>query len=243
MKENTPSLGDLVLQYDADKVALWRHNSQPTAYVSLFRGDEKVYHKNFEGFSQKNLMTTRYTVALGACVRYMRDDGRLVTDMWTGVTDDERAALNLPWNVFSGVLEWVKDGDCSRLTIDLAACDIVPHESTLRTSKHWVACFNVVILDPDGWDRKNYDESFNYEKINLQEFFARLRDSSCMNLTYAARTLHKTGTVDKIDHSPKTNRKVRADLGGVLNLVEYAHAPMSDNTIGVNYITYTNKSG
>lgn len=35
------------------------------------------------------------------------------------------------------------------------------------------------ILDPDGWDRSNFDESWN-ERITEQEFNNRLMMSTCM---------------------------------------------------------------
>lgn len=51
-----------------------------------------------------------------------------------------------------------------------------------KTSKEW---FNeipkehgVIILDPDGWDRENYDYSFNQERISYIEFNRRLCSST-----------------------------------------------------------------
>ena len=44
----------------------------------------------------------------------------------------------------------------------------------LKTSAEWVKGYNVHILDPDGWDRKNYNYSFNEEKITRKEFEKRL---------------------------------------------------------------------
>lgn len=53
----------------------------------------------------------------------------------------------------------------------------------LKTSKEWKEWkeFDYIsIMDPDGWDRKNYDHSFNVEKITLEEFNKRLSMSTCM---------------------------------------------------------------
>lgn len=36
-----------------------------------------------------------------------------------------------------------------------------------------------VIMDPDGWDRKNYEYSFKQEPITLEEFNLRLSYSTC----------------------------------------------------------------
>lgn len=50
-----------------------------------------------------------------------------------------------------------------------------------RTSKKWCKKLNIpldVIWDPDGWDRTNYDYSFNKEKITKQEFINRLSQST-----------------------------------------------------------------
>lgn len=35
------------------------------------------------------------------------------------------------------------------------------------------------ILDPDGWDRQNFDFSFYEEKIPYREFMSRLKSSTC----------------------------------------------------------------
>lgn len=53
-----------------------------------------------------------------------------------------------------------------------------------KTSKEWeqllFAGINLTILDPDGWDRKNYKESFEEEKISPIEFRNRVSMSTCM---------------------------------------------------------------
>ncbi len=38
----------------------------------------------------------------------------------------------------------------------------------------------ITILDPDGWDRSNYDYSFNKELITKEEFDRRLMWSTCI---------------------------------------------------------------
>ena len=51
-----------------------------------------------------------------------------------------------------------------------------------KTSLDWVADMKnpVVILDPDGWDRKNYHFSYCVEKITKEEFNHRLAYSTLM---------------------------------------------------------------
>jgi hypothetical protein len=44
----------------------------------------------------------------------------------------------------------------------------------LKTSKEWQELCTVQVLDADGWDRKNYDYSWNEELITRKEFEKRL---------------------------------------------------------------------
>lgn len=49
----------------------------------------------------------------------------------------------------------------------------------LRTSAEWQKIYpNSIVFDPDGWDRTNYDYSWNIEKISLEEYQNRLRMST-----------------------------------------------------------------
>jgi len=55
---------------------------------------------------------------------------------------------------------------------------IIPKEE-LKTSEEWQKQFpNTKVLDPDGWDRKNYQYSWFEEKITLTEYTTRLYKSS-----------------------------------------------------------------
>lgn len=55
-------------------------------------------------------------------------------------------------------------------------------KTDLRTSKEWAAYFEneIQIIDPDGWDRDNFDFSFNQEKITFEEFEYRACRSTCL---------------------------------------------------------------
>ena len=57
-------------------------------------------------------------------------------------------------------------------------------EPPKKTSKDWYESMpekeKVVIMDPDGWDRSNYEYSFNEELITEEEFHKRLCSSTCM---------------------------------------------------------------
>jgi len=48
----------------------------------------------------------------------------------------------------------------------------------LRTSKEWNKIFKYGIIDPDGWDRTNYEYSFNEEIITYGEFITRALQST-----------------------------------------------------------------
>ena len=57
-----------------------------------------------------------------------------------------------------------------------------------KTSEEWYnegyATFNnksLIILDPDGWDRQNYQYSWYEEKITLKEFEKRLSFSTIIS--------------------------------------------------------------
>ena len=52
----------------------------------------------------------------------------------------------------------------------------------LKTSSEWYPLipqeFKFKLLDPDGWDRRNWDWSWNQEKITKDEFKMRLARST-----------------------------------------------------------------
>jgi len=50
--------------------------------------------------------------------------------------------------------------------------------STLKTSEEWERESNFKVLDPDGWDRKNFEFSWNEELITEEEFEKRLSTST-----------------------------------------------------------------
>lgn len=52
----------------------------------------------------------------------------------------------------------------------------------LKTSQEWYSLLypdhKLIIMDPDGWDRTDYDYSFKEEKITIGEFNRRLINST-----------------------------------------------------------------
>jgi hypothetical protein len=54
-----------------------------------------------------------------------------------------------------------------------------------KTSKDWYAeilqGLGFCLMDPDGWDRKNYEFSFNEELISKEEFVKRIMYSTCIS--------------------------------------------------------------
>ena len=49
---------------------------------------------------------------------------------------------------------------------------------TLKTSAQWQNLCRIDVLDPDGWDRSNYQFSWYEELISRQEFERRLVSST-----------------------------------------------------------------
>ena len=43
-----------------------------------------------------------------------------------------------------------------------------------KTSSEWIKEVGYEVLDPDGWDRLNFDYSWNKEEITITEFKRRL---------------------------------------------------------------------
>ncbi len=52
----------------------------------------------------------------------------------------------------------------------------------LKTSVQWCVVFECVVMDPDGWDRKNYEYSFEQELITEEEFRKRISNSTMLIL-------------------------------------------------------------
>jgi hypothetical protein len=54
-------------------------------------------------------------------------------------------------------------------------------DAELKTSKDWYALSTgYVIMDPDGWDRTNYEYSFNQELISLADYKKRVGRSTVL---------------------------------------------------------------
>ena len=53
-------------------------------------------------------------------------------------------------------------------------------ETILKTSQKWQEESDIIVLDPDGWDRKNYMYSWFEEEISLIEFEKRVMTSTIM---------------------------------------------------------------
>ncbi|MFA5397848.1 MAG: hypothetical protein WC346_17695 [Methanogenium sp.] len=76
-----------------------------------------------------------------------------------------------------------------------------------KTSKEWNEIYKINILDPDGWDRTNYEYSFDKENITYDEFMKRVMRS----------------TIEISDHALFNNppfKLIRRDLPPVINLTE-----------------------
>ena len=50
-----------------------------------------------------------------------------------------------------------------------------------KTSQQWQEeNMKTIVLDPDGWDRTNYQYSWFEEQITLEEYDSRVFKSTCM---------------------------------------------------------------
>lgn len=47
---------------------------------------------------------------------------------------------------------------------------------SIHGTQVFTVCFKKKVLDPDGWDRKNYDYSWNEELITLEEYKNRCKE-------------------------------------------------------------------
>lgn len=54
------------------------------------------------------------------------------------------------------------------------------NEFTLKTSEQWYWDYPIQIIDPDGWDRKNFEYSWYEELITFAEFDRRAMNSTCI---------------------------------------------------------------
>lgn len=61
-----------------------------------------------------------------------------------------------------------------------------------KTSAEWALDTEYIILDPDGWDRSNYDYSFNKEKVSLEEFNRRLSKSTVLVVSPSSNNSNTT---------------------------------------------------
>lgn len=57
------------------------------------------------------------------------------------------------------------------------------HEEEKKTSSQWYDELgkHYMILSPDGWDRRNYDYSFNKELITKEEYNHRVMESTLLH--------------------------------------------------------------
>jgi len=52
----------------------------------------------------------------------------------------------------------------------------------IKTSEEWQKQYpNPRVLDPDGWDRTNFFQSWHVEKISYEEYQKRVMVSTCMH--------------------------------------------------------------
>ena len=76
----------------------------------------------------------------------------------------------------------------------------------LKTSKEWQELFKeVVVLDLDGWDRKNYKYSWEEELISLSEYYNRIIQSTCKFDTNIISNLESYFVLKQDNHPSETS--------------------------------------
>lgn len=68
-------------------------------------------------------------------------------------------------------------------------------EKELKTSEEWQKECTIIILDPDGWDRKNYNYSWYEEKITRLQFENRMTYST---VQFTKPLLDNNGNINSI---------------------------------------------
>ena len=51
-------------------------------------------------------------------------------------------------------------------------------DKIVKTSEEWQKEYSAEVLDPDGWNRRDFDFSFNVELISREEFERRMARST-----------------------------------------------------------------
>lgn len=77
-------------------------------------------------------------------------------------------------------------GKCECCNANKVVCYDVPSKNLppiKQTSAQWYHQRDnqrVILLDPDGWDRKNFDHSWTEERVTKEEYERRLGLSTCL---------------------------------------------------------------
>jgi hypothetical protein len=137
---------------------------------------------------------------------------------------DVRNAFDRPCEPCDGTC-WIDLGDPGRDDVKCDDCIDGRHTFTidvpsLLTPDEWCKRFGVRIADPDGWDRRNFLESWN-QKIDRHEFMQRMGRSTILGINAIA----------SLDEVPATHTyRVSVVPGMVLPItpVETGAPPQSD---------------
>jgi len=74
-------------------------------------------------------------------------------------------------------------------------------EELSRTSKEWqIIMPEITVIDPDGWDRKNYEYSWNQEIITRAEYIKRRTNSTCYGFENATKTYTEKDLRDALEY-------------------------------------------
>ncbi len=92
--------------------------------------------------------------------------------------------IGLPADYSIDIEETINEREHYLITSVLKGINLLEQEKKIikKTSKEWElsvpAHYKLLILDPDGWDKTNYEYSFNEELITKNEFMMRISNST-----------------------------------------------------------------
>lgn len=139
-----------------------------------------VHMARLGSVDEMNVALMAFTVEIPVLEVQSREEALLsFAELFENTADDlEKCDLHRVWQTLA---LGDKYKDPFREEYVEVLCEHFARERTIRrTSADWhdIKCPATKILDPDGWDRTDYEHSFNVELIDEMEFLRRLSHST-----------------------------------------------------------------
>lgn len=105
--------------------------------------------------------------------------------------DSAQARIMVFWRGPKGADEWLSSHDVFLASAMVfgptefepeprVVLTIVDTDSPCKTSEEWAKSIDVLVVDPDGWDRSNWQFSWFEQRITLNEFHRRVNNSTTL---------------------------------------------------------------